>query len=247
MTGHIRLGMLTPSSNTVLEPVSSAIAASMANVSVHFARFRVTEIALDPSALQQFRQDPMLEAAMLLADAKVDAIAWNGTSGSWLGFDVDRSLCAAITERTGIPASTATLAIDTVFRVTSVEQFGLVTPYITSVQDQIIRTYAGEGYTCVAERHFGLRDNFSFATTPPDDRRGDPRSGGEQATSDRRPLHKPGGRGPCRRAGSGDRHSGLRLRRDLHLGSSAGKRRDAPRCKWLGTGFQGASFSVRGA
>jgi maleate isomerase len=167
MSGSIRLGMLTPSSNTVLEPVSSAIAACMANVSVHFARFRVTEIALDPSALQQFRHDPMLDAATLLADAKVDAIAWNGTSGSWLGFDMDRSLCAAITERTGSPASSATLALDAQFRMGSVERFGLVTPYIPVVQDQIIRTYAGEGYTCVAERHFGLRDNFSFASTPP--------------------------------------------------------------------------------
>ena len=29
----------------------------------------------------------------LLAHAKVDVIAWNGTSASWLGFDRDERLC----------------------------------------------------------------------------------------------------------------------------------------------------------
>jgi hypothetical protein len=31
----------------------------------------------------------ILRAAELLADAKVDTIAWNGTSASWLGREVD--------------------------------------------------------------------------------------------------------------------------------------------------------------
>src|SRR5476651_1416083 len=44
----IRLGMLTPSSNTVLEPVTAQIVAGLTDVTVHFSRFRVTEIGLDP-------------------------------------------------------------------------------------------------------------------------------------------------------------------------------------------------------
>ncbi|MDR3496087.1 MAG: Asp/Glu/hydantoin racemase, partial [Ancalomicrobiaceae bacterium] len=40
----LRIGMLTPSSNTVLEPVTSRILAGLADVSVHFSRFRVTAI-----------------------------------------------------------------------------------------------------------------------------------------------------------------------------------------------------------
>src|SRR6202035_2898238 len=40
------LGMLVPSSNTVLEPTCAAMLTGVANVSAHFARFRVTEIAL---------------------------------------------------------------------------------------------------------------------------------------------------------------------------------------------------------
>ena len=87
--------MLTPSSNTVLEPTCAAMLAGMADVSAHFARFRVTQIALSELALRQFDEQPMLQAAELLADAKVNAICWNGTSAGWLGLEADRALCRA--------------------------------------------------------------------------------------------------------------------------------------------------------
>src|SRR5215470_15720980 len=109
-TKRKRLGMITPSSNSVLEPVTFAMMAHVVGVTAHFSRFRVTEIGLDAAALNQFDASVMLPAAELLADAKVDAIAWNGTSASWLGIDRDHSLCAAIMERTGAPSTTATLA-----------------------------------------------------------------------------------------------------------------------------------------
>ena len=86
MNPTIRLGMLTPSSNTTLEPVTTAMLAGLPQVSAHFSRFRVTEIALTGDALAQFDDRPILAAAELLAHAKVDVIAWNGTSSAWLGF-----------------------------------------------------------------------------------------------------------------------------------------------------------------
>src|ERR1700757_393578 len=72
MTVPIRLGMLTPSSNTTLEPVTSAMLAGLPGVSAHFSRFRVTEIALTDEALAQFDDRPILVAAELLAHARVD-------------------------------------------------------------------------------------------------------------------------------------------------------------------------------
>ena len=38
----------------------------------------------DASALDQFTDAPFLDAARLLADARLDAIGWNGTSAGWL-------------------------------------------------------------------------------------------------------------------------------------------------------------------
>jgi maleate isomerase len=157
------LGFLTPSSNTVLEPVTSAMLAALPEASAHFARFRVTEISLRDQALGQFAPEPILSACDLLADARVDAIAWSGTSASWLGLERDRDLCAAITARTGVPATTSVLAMVDVFRRLGVERYGLVTPYLDEIQAPILENFAREGFECVAERHLGDRGNFSFS------------------------------------------------------------------------------------
>jgi len=163
MNRRSRLGMLTPSSNTVLEPVCAALLEGVPTVSCHFARFRVTEISLGESALGQFNNQPMVDAACLLADAKVDAICWNGTSAGWLGLDADRVLCEEIRSKTGIPATSSVLALDEIFRKTNVKRLGLVTPYRQDVQARVMKTFSGEGYGCVAERHLEISENFAFA------------------------------------------------------------------------------------
>ena len=85
MSSPVRLGVLTPSSNTALEPLTSAIVAGLPGVSAHFSRFKVTEISLSPDALGQFDDSKILAAAELLADAKVDVIGWSGTAAGWKG------------------------------------------------------------------------------------------------------------------------------------------------------------------
>ena len=169
MTSRILLGMLTPSSNTTLEPVTTAMIAGLPEASAHFGRFRVTEIALSDKALGQFDDSEILRAAELLAHAKVDTIGWNGTSSGWLGFDADERLCRRITEATGIPACTSVLALNEIFTLTGVKRFGLVTPYLDDVQAAIVRNYARSGFECVSERHLRLRDNFSFSEVSADE------------------------------------------------------------------------------
>lgn len=168
MTKRVLLGMLTPSSNTVLEPVTSAMLAGLPEVSAHFGRFKVTEIALSQRALGQFDDGEILRAAELLAHAKLDCIGWNGTSSGWLGFDADERLCQRITAATGIPACTSVLALNEILRAAGVARFGLVSPYLDDVQQRIVANYARSGFECVAERHLGLQDNFSFSEVSED-------------------------------------------------------------------------------
>ena len=163
---RIRLGILTPSSNTALEPITAAMLSELPHVSAHFARFTVTEIALSEQALGQFDASLILAAACQLADARVDVIGWSGTSAGWLGFERDQALCRQITEATGIPATTSVLALNEIFAKTDVRRFGLVSPYIDEVQQRIVRNYEELGIECVSERHLGLQDNFSFAEVP---------------------------------------------------------------------------------
>lgn len=160
-----RLGVLTPSSNTVLEPSTTRLLAPIADlVSVHIARFRVTRIADDAGSDTQFALEPMVAAAGLLADAKVDAILWSGTSGAWVGIDSDRRLVEAVSDRTNVPATTATLALLEAFRELEVRTYGLVVPYVKPIVDLIVEQFDQQGYRCSAMSYESLTDNWEFAT-----------------------------------------------------------------------------------
>lgn len=170
-SSRIFLGMLTPSSNTILEPVTTAMLAGLPEVTAHFSRFRVTEIALSGPALAQFDDSEILRAAELLAHAKVNVIAWNGTSSGWLGFERDVRLCERIHQATGIPACTAMLALNEILEITGAKRVGFVTPYLDDVQARINANYAKAGYEVVADRHLGIQDNFSFSEITADQMR----------------------------------------------------------------------------
>lgn len=167
MTSTLRLGVLTPSSNTALEPLTSALAAALPDASAHFSRFTVTEIALDAQALGQFDDAKILAAAELLADAKVDVIGWSGTSSGWLGFERDQRLAERIRERTGIVATTAVLALNELLALKNIRRLALVTPYTADVQERIVANYRALGVEVVAERHAGIRVNHDFAGVTP--------------------------------------------------------------------------------
>ena len=167
MTGELastRMGMLTPSSNTVLEPLTAAMLSDLPDASAHFARFRVLKISMEEDALGQFTNEPMLAAADLLADAKVQSICWNGTSSGWLGFDTDRALIAEIEARTGVKACSSILAMNELLEKMAAKRIAFVTPYLPEIQERILINYRAEGFEVAAERHLGDPGNFSFAT-----------------------------------------------------------------------------------
>lgn len=164
----MRIGMLTPSSNTVLEPMTARMCASLQDtVSVHFSRFRVTRIAPEASSGEQFADAPMVEAARLLADAKVEVIVWNGTSGGWEGAERDREVVLAIENATDIPTTTGTLAAAEALEALGIRRYGLVVPYVDEITAAIKKTFAALGFECAASRNEGITDNWAFSQLTP--------------------------------------------------------------------------------
>ena len=156
--------MIVPSSNTVLEPVTAKMAAPLdGRVSCHFARIKVTEISLSGGAKAQFAREPVVAAARQLAEAQCDVIAWNGTSASFLGLDKDEALVEAIEGATGIAATTTSLCFREAYRRLSVKRLGLVTPYLSEIQERDIANYRAEGIEVVADRRLEDKGNFTFA------------------------------------------------------------------------------------
>ena len=162
-----RIGMITPSSNTVVESVTTrVIGPYLDQWSVHYTRIAVKTISLERESLQQFTRATMLEAARLLADADVDVIAWNGTSASWTGFRDDEALCAAITAETGAAATSATLAQLRAFEALGTQRFGLAVPYVDEVRHAIVENYTAAGFPCLASAGLNVSRNHAFAEVP---------------------------------------------------------------------------------
>lgn len=164
----VRIGMIVPSSNTCLEPVTARLLAGRDDVAIHCSRLGVTRIAMDASSDDQFDARAMLDAARQLADARVDLLVWNGTAGTWLGFDRDRALCALLESETGIPATTSALALLAALQRLHAHNVGLAVPYTQDVADKIVACLTGEGFKVGAVAALGLEENFAFATLTED-------------------------------------------------------------------------------
>jgi maleate isomerase len=159
-----KIGHITPSSNTVLEPMTVLMSRELDHcLSHHFARIRVEAITLAGRHTSQFHLAPMLEAAEALADAGVDAIVWNGTSGAWNGIDADREIVSQISDHVGIPATTGTLAQLDVLTELGISDCALAVPYTADVTERIITTFAGEGVTVVSAAMGGVSENRAMA------------------------------------------------------------------------------------
>ncbi len=160
--GHTRfLGVITPSGNTVVERITLGLLRDFPEVSAHFSRTPVFG-SVDPFP-DGYDTEGMLAAAHLLAHAAPDVLVWNGSKGGSIDFKLDRDFVATVKAQTGIACTTSTLALDEVLKKTGVTRYALVSPYDAGYQDKVIKTFAREGYECVASAHSDLRDNLSFA------------------------------------------------------------------------------------
>lgn len=162
-----KIGHITPSCNTVLEHASALVANPLAHcVSNHFARIHVDNISLSDHDRNQFTPETMVAAASSLADASVDAILWNGTSACWNGTQADIEICDAVTEATGLPVSTSTLAQYEVLERYDIDAFALAVPYTDDVTARAIETFDAAGYSAVSHANLGLMVGREMANVP---------------------------------------------------------------------------------
>ena len=164
-----KVGFITPSSNTALEPLTMAMTQQISSrISTHFSRVPVRNLTLHSQDIDQFQTQKMLDAASLLADGGLDAILWNGTSGSWTGkgFEADLELCEEIQRNTGVLASTASLAQVDVLKQYGVKNFGLAVPYVEEPTLKIIESYGQRGFTAVKSARLDETVNKVIGNTP---------------------------------------------------------------------------------
>ena len=140
----LRLGMILPSSNTVVEPISTAMVSGLPDVSVHFSRFALTAVQVENPAAAYYDSGALKGAAKLLADARCHVITWNGSAGGLVGFDRDRQLCSEIEAATSTLATTASLSLLEQLKLARVRRFAMVTLNTPGMNQTITENFSKE-------------------------------------------------------------------------------------------------------
>lgn len=167
---RVRLGMIVPSSNTVVEQEAGALLDGLEGVSAHYSRFKLIRVSVADAAAAYYDSGLMLEAGKLLADSRCAVITWNGSSGGVVGFDRDRRFAAELEAAAGSPVTTAALSVLDALRAFGARRFALVTLNPPDMNRRIAAHFAAEGFECVASTdRAGLEDNFAMAEVPAED------------------------------------------------------------------------------
>ena len=166
-TKPVRIGLMVPSSNTVVEAETPKLLPKDCAATLHFSRLGVTHISASARSKAQFEMDRMIDTAVSLADADPDVIVWAGTAASWLGFDRDEELARRITKSTNIPSTTSLLAMNGTLSALKALRIGLVTPYVAKLEHDIIANYAAAGIEVVSAERLELTVNTDYAKVAP--------------------------------------------------------------------------------
>jgi len=160
----IRLGVLVPSVNTIVEPEMYRMAP--AGFSIHFSRLPVPSEDTSVENLSRLT-DKLDESLQTLAQAKVEAVAFACTSGSFIkGTEWDRNLIQRM-ESVISPATTTSNAVDAALKKLDVRRLSLVTPYPQAINDLMTVYFEAQGYDIVDLKSLHLAGSTEIRNTSP--------------------------------------------------------------------------------
>ncbi|OGD46763.1 hypothetical protein A3K69_06830 [Candidatus Bathyarchaeota archaeon RBG_16_57_9] len=149
-----RVGLLVPSSNTVMEPEFYRMAPQ--GVSVHSARIRLTEFTHEALVKSL---DGVQREAELLSSARVDVMVYGCSTCAIIGGqDWEQVLVDQIKFNTGIRVVTVNLAMVEAVRALGGGSVGVVTPYTDTLNRLKRRYLEAHGLTVSSIRGLGLSD-----------------------------------------------------------------------------------------
>jgi maleate isomerase len=167
MTGRqARLGLMIPSSNTMME--TDFIRGLPPGIALHTARmFMVdTTAAGENRMLDEFA----LPAARDIGSARPDVVVFGCTSaGALRGNDYDTSLCEQISEITGAPTVSTIASVRDAIQASGADSVGVITPYVDELNERIRDSIEADGARVAAIAGLGITDNFDIAEVGEDE------------------------------------------------------------------------------
>jgi maleate isomerase len=166
MTERVRLGVIVPSVNIVVEEWYPRVVPD--RVSVHFARMLIADGSSPEKIIAMDREDGM-RAIGQIAGCRPHAVAYGCTASSIIqGHAFDERLRREIRHIAGVPATTATDSIFAACGALGLKRVTAISPYIEAVEAAEHRFFAEGGIEIVAAAHLGITDGFRLAEPEPD-------------------------------------------------------------------------------
>ena len=155
---RLKFGWIIPSWNTVNEYEAERL--TPADVSQHFMRIAHTEDS--PAAFDRMGAEAP-GAAELLAHAKVDAICYACTAGSFYrGLDYDRELAANLAESTGTPVVTMAHSLVDASRALGMKRVAVAAPYEAWLMDLLVEFLQQAGLEVLNAAGLGHQANVLY-------------------------------------------------------------------------------------
>src|SRR5712691_10999080 len=166
MTGQVRLGVIVPSVNIVVEAWYPQ--AVPEGVSVPFARM-LMPAGTSPERIIEMDRTDGKHAIHQLASCRPHAIAYGCTASSIVqGHEFDAHLREEIREIAGVPATSATHSIFTACTRLGMRRVTAISPYAAAVDAAEHRFFAAGGIETIAGAHLGISDGFRLAEPAPE-------------------------------------------------------------------------------
>ncbi len=158
----LSIGMLLPSGNLVAERQMLQMLAP--RVALHTTRLPLTGSS---EAQLNAMIDNLESAAGLLADARVDQIAFNCTAVSTFNPAAEPAISKRIRDATGSTALTTAQALVAALNHFSAKRIVLVTPYIAAINAREKVFFEHHGFEVLREAGYGIDSNWDMAQQPP--------------------------------------------------------------------------------
>ena len=155
-----RIGLLVPSSNTMLEPDFYKNVSE--NITIHTARMFLEETTVEGES--KMLDEYLIPAATSLATAKPDVIVFGCTSaGALRGNSYDKELVASISNLTGIHCISVIKSVREALNKYNAKNIVVATPYVEELNERIRLSLEEDGVNILNIAGLGISDNFQIA------------------------------------------------------------------------------------
>lgn len=159
-----RIGLLIPSSNTVMEVDFYCHLPD--SVTVHTGRMYMEATTVEGE--EEMLDVHAIPAARVLATAKPDVVVFGCTSaGALRGNEYDADLCRRISEATGSPTVSVIDSARRGLKATHAKAVAVLTPYVEELNKRIKASVEADGMEVVAIHGMGISVNFDLARVEP--------------------------------------------------------------------------------